>query len=96
LLRVTNLYKAVSYDHFLRSNQVTISLFTLINILLQIALTLRYLRNCEVIYFNLCPSKIKLKRGQLIKFYDFTNSNHLKLKIALDRKNILPYVIKRK
>jgi serine/threonine protein kinase len=52
------------------------SLQTKIHIFYQIALTLKYLRDFKIIYFNLRPTNIAIKKGITVKIFDFTNAYH--------------------
>jgi hypothetical protein len=55
-------------------------------------MTLKYLRDNNIVFLNLSPKNIFLKRGLTAKMVNFTNAYHKDLKNETLSK--LPYVIK--
>jgi len=91
---MSNLVNSIKYSRYIESNKKTISIYTKIGILIQIVLTLRYLKNSGTVYFNLHPKNIYMKKGLLVKLFNFTNSYQVENKFEIDHNNIFPYIYK--
>jgi hypothetical protein len=51
------------------------SIYTKLNLLSQICLIIKYLRDYCIVYNNLRPQNIKIKKG-IVKILNFSNSFH--------------------
>lgn len=54
----------------------------------QVTLTLKYLRDHLVVYHNLRPSEILIKKGLILKLRGFTNSHHSQVLVRIAFINI--------
>lgn len=73
-VRITNLTGVTTLKKFLKVNKNICSPLTKISILFQISTGLIFLRDNNIVYHNLKPEKVFLRRGMMVKMHDLTNA----------------------
>lgn len=73
LLRLTNLAQTNTLRGYVISNLQTLSMQNRLNILYQISVDLKYLRDHSIVYHNLTPETVRISRSIETKLYDMSN-----------------------
>jgi len=87
----------VFWEYF-QKNQTTISIFTKLHLMHQISLIVRFLTLKGVVYHNLDPKNLYIKKGLIVKCTDLSNAYHSEINMLkyskghCSRKTILPYI----
>lgn len=97
--RLTNLGQCSTLHNYLRSNSRTLSMHNRLNILYQISINLKYLRDHSIVYNNLTPTTTFISKNLETKLSDLTNcyltdenSPEFKSEFKKVYRNRFPYV----
>jgi hypothetical protein len=71
-----NTFDSLPLIKYLKKNKKILTINTKLHLLNQISNTLIYLRDSKVLYNNLSPKNIKLKKGLQIKLFNMKNAFH--------------------
>jgi serine/threonine protein kinase len=63
-------YTYKGMDNFTSINRITISPMTLLNMLVQVALSLRFMKNVHMTHLDLKPNNVVVGKGLLVKMLD--------------------------
>jgi len=72
-LRLTGLVLTSTLMNYLRANAHILSMQNRLNILYQISIDLKYLRDHSIVYHNLTPNTVRISRNIETKLYDLSN-----------------------
>lgn len=70
----TNLVHFIFFDKFISKNLCTVSIYTKLYLLNQISNIIRTLRNNNIVFHNIIPKRIAIKKNLIVNIFDFSNS----------------------